>query len=129
MAVSGPMILAASTSHAQHDEENDAGECGQGTPVGDDDAQAGEPVQKEREKMNDPFHEAGFCRVSSGRCAVSGGRDVVPFAVAAGWCTVMAAGETSGAWSGTGGVVKCSHVVRAMAAIIFSARALGSLQR
>lgn len=114
---------------AEHDEENDGGERGQGTHVGDDDAQAGEPVQKKREKIDDPFHGAGFCRVSYGRCAVSGGRDVVPFAGAAGWCTVMAAGGRSGVQSGTGGVVKCSHVVRAMAAIIFSARALGSLQR
>ena len=84
--------------------------------------------------MDDPFHGAGLGGVSPGRCAVSGGGGVVPlgvvpFAGADGWCTVMAAGGTSGVWSGTGGVVKCSHVVRAMAAIIFSARALGSLQR
>lgn len=101
--------------YAQQDEENDGGERGQGTPVGDDDAQAGESVQKEREKVEEPFHGEGFCRVSSGRCAVSGGGNVVSFARG-----------TSVAWSGTGVVVKCSHVVRAMAAIIFSVRALGS---
>ena len=83
------------------------GECGQGTPVGDDGAQAGEPVRKKREKWMIRFMGQVFagCRPDGVPCQAAG--------VSCRWVSCRLRGLTAGVPSWRQGGHRACGPVRA----------------